>query len=289
MPNCDSDLRRLPPDDEQFQHFPSGETRNRRGRCTATVTSGSPHQPPRMAAALLVAATLADSPNIDRDTVFRTIVERVALQGIQGDYLETGVHTGNSAVTVGAALKNHNLLTTKRMWLYDAWQGMPEVTAADGETAKAYVGTWGSRSQEAVANRLSAAGIDAAAIVWRKGWFNETFLLPKPASIAFLHIDSDWYNSVMTSLDAFYDLVAPGGVVLFDDFGFWEGTRRAFYDFCHKRQLYPLVERIGSTQLYFVNGKTHNRPGGRGRTSKHTKSKPGNEIHPACEWGEHLL
>merc|ERR1711879_137625 len=96
-------------------------------------------------------------------------------------------------------------------------------------------------------------------VVFRKGWFNETFRLPKPTQIAFLHIDNDWYQNVLDTLEAFYDRVSVGGVILFDDFGFWEGSRKALFRFCADRGLAPLVERVGQKQLYFIKGKGNNR------------------------------
>ena len=207
-----------------------------------------------MASLLMFTSCLAYSPNWDRASVFAALVDHIVQNKISGDYVETGVHTGDSAVAVGVSLHKANELRTsnnqgRQMWLYDAWQGMPEAEAKDGATAAAYLG-WGSRSQADVAERFTNHNIPKSAIVWRKGWFNETFPLRKPTSVAFLHVDSDWYRSVMDTLDSFYDRVVEGGIVLFDDFGYWEGCRVAFYDFCQKRKLYPLTERVGHTQMY---------------------------------------
>jgi O-methyltransferase len=47
--------------------------------------------------------------------------------------------------------------------------------------------------------------------------------------------------------------------VILDDFGFWEGCREAFYDFCHQRQEKPLIERVESDQAFWIKGRNHNR------------------------------
>ena len=56
--------------------------------------------------------------------------------------------------------------------------------------------------------------------------------------------------------------VVEGGVVVLDDFGYWEGSRRAFGDFLRLRPdvAMPLVERYGNDMLFFVKGAQHNRP-----------------------------
>jgi hypothetical protein len=63
------------------------------------------------------------------------------------------------------------------------------------------------------------------------GWFNETFAPARadapPGPVALLMVDADWYHSCLDTLERFYPLVPPGGVVVMDDFGYWEGARRA--------------------------------------------------------------
>ena len=49
--------------------------------------------------------------------------------------------------------------------------------------------------------------------------------------IALLHIDADWYESVKLVLERLYDRVSPGGFVVLDDYGYWEGCRRAWSEF----------------------------------------------------------
>lgn len=45
--------------------------------------------------------------------------------------------------------------------------------------------------------------------------------------IALLHIDVDVYKPSKVALEAFYDLVVPGGVLIFDDYGTVAGETRA--------------------------------------------------------------
>src|SRR5206468_12484893 len=56
-----------------------------------------------------------------------------------------------------------------------------------------------------------------------------------PELVSILHIDADWYDSVLLALNTFYDRVAEGGIVVLDDFGHKEGCREAFYDFISQR------------------------------------------------------
>lgn len=216
------------------------------------------------------------SPAADRNLVFRALLDYIQAAGVEGDYVETGVWQGASASVVATQLVCSKHTPQMKAWLYDAWQGMPETRPEDGTRAAQTVG-WGKDGNlPLVLENLKKTGINIEeGVVIRKGWFNETFALEKPEKVAFLHVDSDWYSSVMDTLIAFYDRVPMGGVVVFDDFGFWEGCRRAFYDFFEARHERPLLERNGVTQAWFIKGREHNR-----HDNGHLHSL--NSKNPAC-------
>ena len=81
-----------------------------------------------------------------------------------------------------------------------------------------------------------------------KGWFAETlpFFNP-PAPIAILRLDGDWYDSTFQCLTHLYHWVAPGGVIIVDDYYAWEGCARAVHDFCLRikfRTAFGRVRRV---------------------------------------------
>ena len=51
-----------------------------------------------------------------------------------------------------------------------------------------------------------------------KGFFDETLSKYNGESIALLHLDVDLYRSYKIALEHFWSLVAPGGIVLFDEY-----------------------------------------------------------------------
>ena len=52
-----------------------------------------------------------------------------------------------------------------------------------------------------------------------------------PPVIAILRLDTDWYDSTMHELEHLYDRVPSGGVLIMDDYGFWQGARQAVDEF----------------------------------------------------------
>jgi O-methyltransferase len=148
----------------------------------------------------------------------------------------------------------------RRLWIYDSFQGMPLTEDTDGEEAKFWVGRC-SGSTEEVLKILEATSAQPGEYNICEGWFQETFRQELPDRVALLHCDADWYRSVTLSLETFYPLLSDGGVVILDDFGYWEGCRLAFYDFCEKFRVRPLLERVGNSQAYWIKGKNHRRDG----------------------------
>lgn len=179
----------------------------------------------------------------------------VVEQNIPGDFVECGVCNGGSAAAIALGLGRSG----KKIWLYDSFQGLPEIREeVDGVFASNYVGKC-IGSENNVKAALNIAGCNNHNYIIKKGWFKDTFKDPLPDKVALLHIDADWYASVKLSLETFYERVAEGGVIVLDDFGCWEGCRQAFYDFAEERKIKPLIERFGFSQAFWFKGKTHNR------------------------------
>jgi hypothetical protein len=66
-----------------------------------------------------------------------------------------------------------------------------------------------------------------------KGLFAET--LPRTreevGAIALLHADADGYTSTMDILRNLFGQVVAGGYIQFDDYGHWDGCKKAVHDF----------------------------------------------------------
>jgi O-methyltransferase len=76
------------------------------------------------------------------------------------------------------------------------------------------------------------------------GLFQQTLPGCEVRSIAILHVDGDWYESVMATLEHLYDRVSPGGIIQFDDYGHWAGARRAVDEFMKARGITQELRRI---------------------------------------------
>ena len=129
-------------------------------------------------------------------------------------------------------------------FLYDSFEGLPEVEPIDGPAAKqwqqakdspGYYNNCTAAEVEA-ATAMSLANITNANLI--KGWFENT--LPQatfPNGIALLRMDADWYKSTYEILHWLFPFVNANGLILIDDYYQWDGCSKAVHDYLseHKR------------------------------------------------------
>jgi hypothetical protein len=176
---------------------------------------------------------------------------------LRGAIVECGVWNGGSSALMAAA-DGQSLLagqSPREMWLFDSFAGLPEPNDEDGERIRnAYFKGWCSASPLNVETIHRELGLPLERVHIVRGWFDAT--LPKTAidieSIAILHIDADWYDSVKIVLDSFYDKVVEGGFVVLDDYRRWIGCEKAVSDFFEVRGLTAkIVMRPVGAGAYF--------------------------------------
>ena len=146
------------------------------------------------------------------------------IENVPGDIVECGVLDGGTAALLAYATRSQ--LPASQLHLFDSWQGLPSVTAEDGQA----VADWSGEdvgSMTRVRRVMHRLQIDPARVVFHRGWFNETF--PKAAvdRVSLLHIDADFYESVKLCLEHWYPKLAPGGFVQLDDYDTFPGCRLA--------------------------------------------------------------
>ena len=183
------------------------------------------------------------------------LYEKVAFletQNMQGSFVELGVCNGGSA-GIMASISSHNL--KRSIWLFDSWEGMPEPTEFD-------ISSFGIQAQKGLAMGdekkvrellFKKLKLNDGKIHLVKGWFHETIPIYKRdiGKIALLHLDCDWYESVLFCLDELYDSVVENGFVFIDDYGDWEGCKKAVDEFVEKRNLKIELTRVDRTGVYF--------------------------------------
>lgn len=184
-------------------------------------------------------------------------------RGIEGSLVECGVWRGGSMGMMALAHLNAAKRAGRRLHFFDSFEGLPMPSKADGQDARAYAG--GDSGALLATGQCAAPLDDSKALMARLGypeelcsyhvgWFEETVprAAPSIGPIALLRLDGDWYESTRVCLSHLYANVAPWGVIVIDDYGHWEGCRRAIDEFLATQSAPILLHRIDYTGRYFV-------------------------------------
>src|SRR6266481_5169559 len=184
------------------------------------------------------------------------LAQVILTQNIPGDFVECGVWKGGTAFFMAELLKQAGV-RDRKVWLFDSFDGMPQVEDIDGATAKAEANDPDSFLSAAKSKapidevRRSANELGLAPYTeFVKGWFAET-LAParsRVGPIALLHIDCDWYSSVRCCLENLYDQVSDGGFIFLDDYYHYDGCAIAVHEFLAKRGLPARIETVEGKQ-----------------------------------------
>ncbi len=65
--------------------------------------------------------------------------------------------------------------------------------------------------------------------------------------IALLRLDTDWYESTKHEMEHLFPRLARGGVLVIDDYGHWQGARKAVDEYLEKNDVTILLNRIDYT------------------------------------------
>lgn len=180
-------------------------------------------------------------------------VRHVVAGGIQGDIVECGAARGGSAALMGLTLQQ--LKARRRIWLFDTFEGLPAPTSQDPdfELADLFTGTCVGTLEEVrgLFQRLQVAHD----VTFVRGLFQQTLPTADISTIAVLHIDGDWYESVKVCLDCLYDKVVSGGVIQFDDYGYWAGARKAVDEFLRYREIKAPLQRLDYSGRFLIKSE----------------------------------
>ena len=181
------------------------------------------------------------------EKLFALIVatRHVADCGIAGAIVECGVWRGGSMQAVARTLLERGA-TDRELHLFDTFEGMPPPQAVDrrydgmaaadllaGRDRSRHI--WAIADLDDVRTGMAATGFPTAHVHYHPGLVEETIPAGAPDEIALLRLDTDWYASTLHELEHLDDRVPSGGVIVLDDYGYWEGARRAVDEFLGRR------------------------------------------------------
>ena len=185
-------------------------------------------------------------------------VRYVVAGGIEGAIVECGVWRGGSSMAAALMLSQLGV-ADRELCLFDTFEGMSEPgehdrRASDAAPAAELLATttksakvWAYSPLDEVRRNLGSTGYPMGRVRFVQGKVEDTIPGAAPEKIAVLRLDTDWYESTRHELEHLFPRLAPGGVLIIDDYGAWEGARRAVDEFIAANNVHILLHRIDET------------------------------------------
>ena len=186
-------------------------------------------------------------------------VRHVAAAAVPGGIVECGVWRGGSMMAAARTLIECRD-ASRDLYLFDTYEGMSLPTtrdvALDGQSAAVLLGeqdrsdpasAWCHAALEDVRSAMATTGYEPGRVHFVKGKVEETIPRSAPQRIAVLRLDTDWYESTRHELVHLYPRLSPGGVLIIDDYGHWDGCRQAVDEYFASRNIHLLLHRVDYT------------------------------------------
>jgi hypothetical protein len=185
-------------------------------------------------------------------------------RNIAGALVECGVWRGGSILAMIRTLQRLGV-DDRDVFLFDTFDGMTKPTEADtspfdppaletweqsaqaGRTAWDWAFSPETFSLAEVQKLLLGTGYPPGRIHFEVGPVEDTLPDRAPDRVAVLRLDTDWYESTAHELDHLYPRLSDGGVLIIDDYGHWEGARRAVDEYFTRTAPPILMSRIDYT------------------------------------------
>lgn len=195
----------------------------------------------------------------ERLNAFVLATRHIVRHGIPGDIVECGVWRGGSMQACARTLLSLGE-TGRDLYLFDTYEGMTPPTAEDlrrdGRPAQELLDSqgrdrpiWAVASLEDVQAGFEGVPYPKDRIHYVRGKVEDTVPEQAPGQISILRLDTDWYASTKHELEHLYSRLVSGGVLLIDDYGYWQGSRQAVDEFLEETGAQLLLLRMDEGRI----------------------------------------
>jgi O-methyltransferase len=167
----------------------------------------------------------------DVGLVWRELAKTLAAD-VPGDIVEFGCYVGTTSLFIRRLLDEQKQSGNREFHVYDSFAGLPDKLPQDTSAAGVdFQAGKLSVSKKEFLSQFHAANLKPPII--HKGWFDDLTPTDVPEKIAFAFLDGDFYGSILTSLQLVWPRLAPGALLLIDDYRreSLPGVEQAIHDY----------------------------------------------------------
>src|SRR3954471_1192640 len=178
-------------------------------------------------------------------------VEAVVADGVAGDLIEAGSWRGGASMLMRATLDT--LGDGRTVYVADSFQGFPQLDAADEHGARLSSFQFLAVPDDEVRESFARLGLDRG-VELVPGFFEATLARFAGHRWAIVRLDADSYEATRYALDCLYPGLAVGGYLVIDDYGSFDGCRRAVDEFRAAHGIGEPIEAIDHTGARWRGG-----------------------------------
>ncbi|MFJ4877804.1 TylF/MycF/NovP-related O-methyltransferase [Streptomyces sp. NPDC088745] len=195
----------------------------------------------------------------ERLNAFILATRHVVKHDIPGAIVECGVWRGGSMQACAKTLLAEGV-EDRELYLFDTFEGMTPPTEEDkrldGKSAAQLLEVygkdrpiWAVASLDDVKSGFEKVPYPAERLHYVQGKVEDTVPEQAPEQISILRLDTDWYASTKHELKHLYSRLVSGGVLLIDDYGYWQGSRQAVDEFLEETGEQLLLLRMDEGRI----------------------------------------
>lgn len=178
---------------------------------------------------------------------------------IPGDFIECGIAAGGSSMLMALTLLRLDA-EHRNIYMYDLFGEFPPFNDYDfeissGKSVSEYkdrldkgesdvVKNWSFTSLEEVQKNMRSTHYPSEHLHYCKGDVSKTLMNSPHQEVALLRLDTDFYESTKFELETLYPKIVTGGIVIIDDYGHWNGSKRAVDEYFSELKIQPFMNII---------------------------------------------
>jgi O-methyltransferase len=237
---------------------------------------------------------------LDRLDDLQRRVEQVVQDGVKGDVIEAGAWRGGASLLMRATLDS--LGDDRTVWVADSFEGFHPASGDGGGATDLSAFDFLAVPLEEVRETFARFGFEHG-VEFVQGFFEETLAGLAGRRWAIVRLDADTYEPTRAALRALYPGLAAGGYLIVDDYGSFEGCRRAVDEFRREHDIDEPLERVDFTCARWRRSSdeplaiepapaprtaARQRPGGRPRTARVPTAREVELVRELAELRERL-
>lgn len=189
--------------------------------------------------------------SLERFKNISTIIETVIKEKINGDLVECGTWKGGTLAFMMKILDEHKIYD-KKVYGFDSFEGLPKPNLElDGSHSHGWEGALKASIEDCLRAIEKVNVSENIRYEFIKGFFKDTLPKNNLNVISVLRLDGDWYDSTMDCLNHLYDKVENGGFIIIDDYGHWEGCKKAVDEFRIRRNITSELIQTDYTEFWW--------------------------------------